>query len=165
MEPPGARYITVLNDTSFRVRSGPLKKAVSIALSQQGCDRAKACLLLTDDAKIRDLNRSFRDLDEPTDVLTFPSGDLPPEPMGDVAISVPYAVRQAEARGVSLEQELGFLAIHGALHLAGLADEEEGERAHMVSQMNRAATEAGFTPDEAWASILHDAADKRGDHG
>jgi rRNA maturation RNase YbeY len=111
-------------------------------------------VLLTHDEDIRRLNREFRHLDEPTDVLTFPSGEE--DPLGDIAIALPYASRQAEKRGVPLEQELAYLAIHGALHLAGFDDETEPERARMVREMNRIATELGLPPDEEWGSLLHE---------
>src|SRR5690606_21136868 len=140
---------------------------------------AEISVLLTDDAGIRDLNRRFRGIDAPTDVLSFPRwspngegagepwprrpgaswpevtghpgpeepdgpwpegsaergepepedpgdgpeeedvGDLPPEPLGDVVISVPTAQRQAVEYGHSLEREVAFLCVHGVLHLLG----------------------------------------------
>jgi rRNA maturation RNase YbeY len=75
--------------------------------------------------------------------------------LGDVAIALPYAERQARARRVSLTQELGYLAIHGALHLVGFDDQTEAERTEMVQQMNIVAADAGLKPDENWASLLH----------
>lgn len=104
---------------------------------------------------MRGLNRSFRNLDESTDVLTFPAEN--PMLLGDIAISIPYAERQAKARKVSLQQEVGYLAIHGALHLLGFEDESEDDRRVMVEQMNRAAVAAGLQPDHDWASLLHEA--------
>jgi rRNA maturation RNase YbeY len=155
MEPPSSRHVTVLNESRYPVPEGLLEHAVGVALAQHGLEGAEVCLLITSDERIHEMNRIFRGVDEPTDVLTFPSGEESPAPLGDVAISLPYAERQARARGVSLEQELGFLAIHGALHLAGFDDETEPERAGMVREMNRAAVAAGLDPDEEWASILH----------
>jgi len=110
-------------------------------------------VLLADDSEVRDLNRQFRRMDEPTDVLTFPSDN--PMLLGDIAISVPYAERQANSRGVSLKQEIGFLAIHGGLHLLGFDDDSEDDRKVMVEEMNRAAIAAGLKPDLEWSSILH----------
>lgn len=124
-----------------------------MALEQHGHQGAEVCILLTSDDQVQELNRDFRGIDEPTDVLTFPSGE--PDPLGDVAIAVAYAERQAKVRGVTLDQELGYLAIHGALHLAGFDDETEEDRARMVAEMNRAAVAAGLPPDEEWASLLH----------
>jgi len=155
MEPPSSCFVTVLNESRRRVRTRFLKHAVAVALSQHDQPAAEVCVLLTSDEHIRELNRDFRGVDEPTDVLTFPAGE---GSNGDVAIAVPYAERQASVRGVTLEQELAYLAIHGALHLAGFDDECESDRAEMVSQMNRAAVAAGFPPDEEWASLLHEEA-------
>jgi rRNA maturation RNase YbeY len=153
MEPPSTGNITVLNQSGRRLRTAPLRTAAETALSQHGRAFSPVCILLTGDDEVRDLNRRFRGIDENTDVLTFPSAV--PQILGDIAISVPYAHRQAEARGVSLAQELGFLAIHGILHLVGFDDEAEADRAEMVDQMNAAAVAAGLKPDYEWSSILH----------
>jgi rRNA maturation RNase YbeY len=120
----------------------------------------KVDLLLTDDADIQQLNLRFRHIDSPTDVLTFPAyhGDLPEsadEPLGDIAISIPYAQRQAEARGVSLSNELAMLAIHGALHLVGYDDIEDADRRMMQEEMNTMAIALGLEPDPEWSSVLH----------
>jgi rRNA maturation RNase YbeY len=155
MEPPSTEFITILNETGRTISSAPLAYAMSIAFAQHGRPKAKACLLLTSEEKVRDLNREFRGIDESTDVLTFPAGDFADGQLGDVAIAVPYAARQANVRAVSLDQELGFLAIHGALHLLGLDDQSELERAEMVRQMNLVAVASGLEPDEEWASLLH----------
>ena len=68
---------------------------------------------------------------------------------------LPLSTRVAAARGVSLEQELAYLAIHGALHLLGYDDETENDRVRMVDEMNRVALSVGLKPDTEWASILH----------
>jgi probable rRNA maturation factor len=134
-----------------------LKRAVAAALEQHLSEPRDVCVLVTTDERIRDLNRTHRGIDEATDVLSFPSGLPAPDPLGDIAISFPYALRQARARGVELPQEVGFLAIHGALHLVGFDDETSRDRAQMIEEMNRAAVAAGLKPDFAWASILHEA--------
>ena len=153
MEPPSTGNVTVLNQSGRRVNGSKLRSAAEIALSQHGKPDAEVCILLTDDDEVRDLNRRFRGIDASTDVLTFPSGIE--APLGDIAISVPYAKRQAEARKVSLGQELGYLAIHGVLHLVGFDDEAETDRAAMVDHMNVAAVAAGLKPDLEWSSLLH----------
>ncbi len=123
------------------------------AFQSHGKSGASACLLLTSDEHVRELNLKFRGIDASTDVLTFPAGDHAGEQLGDVAISVPFAARQARRRGVSLSQELGYLAIHGALHLVGFDDETDDERDRMVHEMNRIAVEAGLKPDVHWSSL------------
>ncbi len=87
-------------------------------------------LLLTDDASMRRLNRSFRGKNNSTDVLSFPAPEipgLPPEqrPAGDLAISLEVAARQATAFEHTLAAELRLLILHGLLHLAGFDHETD----------------------------------------
>lgn len=90
-------------------------------------------VLLTSDAAIRKLNRQFRGKNKPTDVLSFPAGNLiqsREKIAGDLAISVPTARRQGTACGHSLAIELKVLILHGLLHLAGYDHESDhGEMA------------------------------------
>ncbi|MGB9885374.1 MAG: rRNA maturation RNase YbeY [Moorellales bacterium] len=93
---------------------------------------------LVDDAQIREMNRSYRGVDEPTDVLSFAlreRGKDDPWPereaeglyLGDVAVSLPTAARQAAEQGRSLKEEAAWLVVHGILHLAGYDhDREQG---------------------------------------
>jgi len=98
---------------------------------------AEVSVVLSDDAAVHDLNRRYRGMDKPTDVLSFsqreqtaegpPLPDLPgmPPVLGDVIISVDTAARQAAEHGVTLEEELALLTVHGILHLLGYEDETE----------------------------------------
>ena len=63
--------------------------------------------------------------------VAFPIPDNEPPPLGDVAVSIPQAVRQAEQQGVPLRRELALLLVHGALHLLGYDHYDDGERAEM----------------------------------
>lgn len=107
---------------------------------------------LVSDEQIHELNREFRKLDAPTDVLTFPSPEFAEEE-GDVAIAFETAQAQAEARGISFEQEIALLALHGALHLAGFDDESEQERASMVAEMKVVADALGIPMEANWSSL------------
>lgn len=95
-----------------------------------------------DNQKIQEINRKYRDKDAPTDVISFAleetgEGELPvffdeamvfPRNLGDIMISIERAQEQAEEYGHSFERELGFLAIHGFLHINGydhMTEEEE----------------------------------------
>ena len=110
---------------------------------------AEVNVLFTDNAAIREINRDNRDIDAPTDVLSFPIGEYPvpgdfdtleeeqpevfhPETgelmLGDIVISVERVVSQAEEFGHSEERELGFLLAHSVLHLCGFDHMEEEER-------------------------------------
>jgi probable rRNA maturation factor len=89
------------------------------------------------------MNRRYRGYDRPTDVLSFALQDqmpeAPPMPLapgqpvllGDVIISIDTAERQANALGISLEQELALLTVQGILHLLGYEDETEAGAARM----------------------------------
>ncbi len=77
--------------------------------------------LITNDAELQLAEPQFRGKDEPTDVLSFPSGD--PDPIGDIAISLQRARAQAREWGHSLEDEIRILMLHGVLHLTGMDHE------------------------------------------
>jgi probable rRNA maturation factor len=99
----------------------------------------KVSVLLTTDHEIRDLNRTFRKKDKPTDVLSFPaipeSGE---ESAGDIAISVEYAARSARRFDLELQQELKILILHGLIHLSGHDHEiDNGEMARMEARLRR----------------------------
>lgn len=103
-----------------------LRTAVRAALMHEAVSPPTGLsLVLTDDAQLQQLNRQFRHINAPTDVLSFPTGSTTvsvPQAvpyLGDIIISVPYARRQAEAEGHSLLAELQLLAVHGVLHLLG----------------------------------------------
>lgn len=91
---------------------------------------------------MRDLNREFRGFDRPTDVLAFP-GDEAEDPhgerhLGDIAIAVPTAARQARERGHSLPQEIRILVLHGYLHLLGYDHEtDEGQMRRLQARLVR----------------------------
>jgi len=88
--------------------------------------RGQVTVLLTTDKAIRRLNRQFRGKDKATDVLSFPAGGIGAEGMaGDLAISVPTALRQAIGQDHSLSTEVKVLLLHGALHLAGYDHEAD----------------------------------------
>jgi probable rRNA maturation factor len=93
--------------------------------------KGEVTVLLTTDAAVRKLNRQFRHKDKPTDVLSFPAEGIGAEKIaGDLAISVPTALRQAVEQGHSLSTEIKVLILHGLLHLAGHDHEaDEGKMA------------------------------------
>lgn len=101
------------------------------ALSQANEDGRRVNLILADDAYITDLNARFTGRKHPTDVLSFPfSGErLPTEEgiLGEVYISLDRATEQARDFGVSLEDEVRRLTIHGILHLLGYDHQTDKE--------------------------------------
>lgn len=98
-------------------------------------------VLVTDDRGIHEINLEQRDVDKPTDVLSFPMFELAPGklpkredadpetglvPLGDMVISAERAAAQGEEYGHGVERELGYLAVHSALHLLGYDHMDEG---------------------------------------
>jgi probable rRNA maturation factor len=96
-------------------------------LSKAGAKRASLSILLCGDTRMRTLNRLFRRVDRPTDVLSFPSFEesLSLSFLGDLVIDVPYAARQARRRGHSTAREVKILIAHGLLHLLGYDHETD----------------------------------------
>jgi probable rRNA maturation factor len=98
--------------------------------------KCEVSILLTDDAEIQVLNHQYRHIDGPTDVLAFAmregiGGDLNPQLLGDLVISVPTAQCQSIAHGHSLDIELAILSVHGTLHLLGY-DHQTPEEAEIM---------------------------------
>jgi probable rRNA maturation factor len=117
----------------IKVDTRKIKQEIGKILRSLDCNDHEISILFVGDQGIRDLNRQFRDIDRPTDVLSFPQlSDDDPGPvlvLGDVAISVETAHQQADDHGLSLEEELTLLLIHGILHLLGydheISEQEE----------------------------------------
>ena len=92
-------------------------------------------IVLTDDEEIRILNRDFLAQDSPTDVLSFPAGEMDPDTgrryLGDVVVSMPRAADQALVRGHAVENEVQLLVIHGVLHLLGYEHSTKNDKVQM----------------------------------
>src|SRR5690554_2609691 len=113
-----------------------VQRAAGEALAHTGTDPvAGVTVLLSDDAQLHALNRQYLGIDAPTDVLSFPAGDIDPDSetlyLGDIVISYPRVRTQAEAAGHSAQAELQLLVVHGVLHLLGYDHAEEDEKAEM----------------------------------
>ena len=126
------------------VDGGWVKKIARQILKAEGvAPPYEVSLVFTDSETVKQLNRDYRGIDEPTDVLAFymlpqkeadDSFALPPDGvtrLGEVIISYPQAVEQAKEQGHSTERELALLIIHGILHLLGYDHEEPEEEAEM----------------------------------
>jgi len=163
MEPPSPYRVLLLNDSGRLVDEAALIRAAQTCLKELNLPAGGLSIRLTSDQEIQTLNRSYRNIDETTDVLTFPAEDFPVEkgelkPLGDIAIAVERASTQAEARGICFEHEVAYLAIHGILHLSGLDDETEEERAHMIAEMERLGDICGLPKVENWHTMSAGAA-------
>jgi probable rRNA maturation factor len=97
-----------------------------------GFTDSELSVTIVGDLSIRRLNREYRGFDKPTNVLSFSmaEGDFPdlnPELLGDVVISADTAYREAQEQGISLFERIGFLLLHGILHVSGYDHERSGE--------------------------------------
>jgi probable rRNA maturation factor len=92
-------------------------------------------IILTDEARLQELNLNYLGIDAPTDVLSFPASETDPETgaryIGDILISLPRAQAQADAAGHPLEAEVQLLVVHGVLHLLGHDHAQAEEKARM----------------------------------
>jgi len=120
--------IEVVNrQRSHKLPAAPWVERVAEMLNVIGKPESSVTVAFVSDRKIRELNQQFRRIDKATDVLSFPSdsgsGDL-----GDIAISVETAARQAKVNGLTLDGEIAQLMLHGLLHLSGYDHEtDKGE--------------------------------------
>ena len=121
-----------------------IKTCINAVLKQEGVPvKCEINVLVTDDKGIRTINRTARNIDKPTDVLSFPMfelapGELPGDwtafqdpdtglvPLGDMCISLERAVAQAQEFGHTTRREVGYLTIHSMLHLLGYDHLDEG---------------------------------------
>jgi len=76
-------------------------------------------LIITTNNEIQQINKEYRNIDKPTDVLSFPYEDMPMTPLGSIVISQDFVVTKAQELGHSQENEFTLLFIHGLLHLLG----------------------------------------------
>jgi probable rRNA maturation factor len=138
--------IEILVEERFRkaVDRSSVKKIVRQVFKAEGVAHPyEVSIVFTDSEMVQQLNRDYRGVDEPTDVLAFymlPQGEgndsfaLPPDEvtrLGEVIISYPQAIEQAKEQGHSLERELALLIIHGILHLIGYDHEDPEEEDEM----------------------------------
>jgi probable rRNA maturation factor len=109
------------------------RRFVAAALRELGAANWELSILFCGDAFIRELNRRYRGLEGPTDVLSFSQGSRVPgapgkgQVAGDIVISLQTLERNAQREGEPRERELKRLLIHGMLHLQGLDHPEEGD--------------------------------------
>ena len=131
--------ITIESKTKFP--HDLLERAATAALENQSQPlESELTIVLTDDARIQELNRDYLGIDAPTDVLSFPASEadaseIDPETgapyIGDIIISMPYAAKSAEKAGHPLESEVQLLVVHGVLHLFGHDHAEADEKDRM----------------------------------
>jgi rRNA maturation RNase YbeY len=115
---------------------GLLERAARTTLRHQAVlGDPELTIVVSDDEKLRAMNRTYLGIDEPTDVLSFPSKERDPDTkkryLGDILISLPRAEKQALEAGHPLSAELQLLIVHGVLHLLGYDHVKHTDKSHM----------------------------------
>ncbi len=130
--------VSVASPRGLGAAARPLRALLHAALALEGRRAGEVGIVLADDEKLRELNRAWRGLDRATDVLSFAYDDGTAEAVdGDVVISLERMAAQARRFRTGPGRELARLAVHGALHLAGLDHASAAERRRMRSREDR----------------------------
>lgn len=130
----------VSSNTAFDIQI--VYRAVLATLNAHNLEGYEISVLLTDDSRMTELNREYRGINAPTDVLAFPQlEDKDTELMnlnmlGDVVVSLETAARQAITEKHSLEEEVSFLTVHGVLHLLGYDHQTQEEATVMFNKQD-----------------------------
>ena len=116
-------------------------------------------VLLADDAAVRGLNASFRGIDNPTNVLSFPAApNDPARPLGDIAIAFETTAREAQVENKPFANHLSHLAVHGFLHLIGYDHEQDAQAEEMELLERRILAVLGVPDPYALEESLSEAA-------
>ena len=157
-------YIPITADVPGAASQGNcalIRKVIRTALAAEGVDfPCEVDVLLTNDSGIHAINREMRQVDRPTDVLSFPEFDLTPGqlpgaedadpgtglvPLGDMVISMERVAAQAKEYGHSNRRELSYLVVHSVLHLLGYDHLDEGpQKAQMRAREEAILEELGI---------------------
>ena len=139
-----------------------IRRCIQATLDAEGIDiPCEINVLVTNDQGIHEINKATREVDRPTDVLSFPMFQLEPGnppsdwsdyldldtgrcPLGDMCISLERAIAQAKEFGHSVKREVGYLTIHSMLHLLGYDHLDEGEMKRQMRAREEAI--AGMIP-------------------
>ena len=130
------------------------RSCTAVLVNEDFDGSAEISVTFVDDERIHELNKQFRNVDAPTDVLSFPLGengvyDVNPDTgakmLGDIVISLEHAVAQAKLYEHTLQREVAFLTVHSMLHLLGYDHVNGGlERVHMREKEEEVLTKLGL---------------------
>lgn len=137
-----------------------VRAAIAAAAAMLATPPGEVSVVLTDDAAIRRLNRDWRGIDKPTNVLSFPAAEMPargaPQMLGDIVIAYETLARECAEEGTAFPHHLAHLAVHGFLHLLGYDHETDAQAAEMEGLESRIMA-AMKMPDPYRARDLRDA--------
>jgi len=144
--------IGIFNETNQEIKElKDLEKVIDKAIEIEKIDNIEFNIIIVDNEKIHEINREYRHIDKPTDVISFALEDdesfpgLETRVLGDIYISLDKVYEQSEAYGHSFFRELAFLTVHGLLHLLGYDHMELEDEKEMFSRQELILNEAGIT--------------------
>lgn len=144
--------IGIFNETNEEIKElEDLKKVIDKAIEIEKIDNVEFNIIIVDNEKIHEINREYRHIDRPTDVISFALEDdesfpgLETRVLGDIYISLDKVYEQSNAYGHSFFRELAFLTVHGILHLLGYDHMELEDEKEMFSRQELILNEAGIT--------------------
>lgn len=138
--------IEVRNLQAAEVSLDVLREVAEAAAARLDAPPDAVSLVLVDDERIHEVNRRFRGLDHPTDVISFEAEDEGPELVGEIIVSVETARRQAAVAGHDLTTELAWLVAHGMLHVGGWDDSTQEQLQVMLCLQRDVLAQLGLDP-------------------
>lgn len=141
----------IINETKEKVPDiETVKKVIERVVEKENLENAVFNIILVDNLYIHQLNKEYRGIDRPTDVISFALEDeknmqSPVRVLGDIYISIDKIKEQSEAYNHSYLREFAFLSVHGLLHLLGYDHMAEEEEKVMFAYQEEILKEAGIT--------------------
>ena len=142
--------IEIINETSENIDIEDLKNVIDFALKYEDVNNAIMNVIIIDNDKIHKINREYRGIDRPTDVISFALEDDKTfvdtdfRVLGDIYISIDKVFEQSKAYGHSFRRELSFLTVHGILHLLGYDHMIKSDEEIMFKKQNDILNELGI---------------------
>lgn len=143
--------VGIFNETNSEIKElEDLKKVIDKALEIENINNVEFNIIIVDNDRIHEINREYRNIDRPTDVISFALEDDESFPnlelriLGDIYISLDKVYEQSNAYGHSFFRELSFLTVHGILHLLGYDHMNEVDEKEMFSRQELILNEAGI---------------------
>lgn len=143
--------IEIINETNEEIDIIDLNNVIEYALKHENVENAIMNVIIVDNEKIHKINKEYRGIDRPTDVISFALEDDKTfvntdfRVLGDIYISIDKVYEQADAYGHSFRRELSFLAVHGVLHLLGYDHMEKSDEEIMFGKQEEILNDLGIT--------------------
>lgn len=143
--------IEIINETNEEIDIIDLNNVIEYALKHENVSNAIMNVIIIDNEKIHKINKEYRGIDRPTDVISFALEDDKTfvntdfRVLGDIYISIDKVHEQAKSYGHSFRRELSFLTVHGILHLLGYDHMEKNDEKIMFGKQEEILNELGIT--------------------